>query len=241
MRYHPAIVAQAAASSAASARRALLLGVGTGEWLNEHIFGGSWPAIEVRREMLVEAVALMRELWSGETVDHRGRYFTAENARLFTDPPSDIEIIWAASGTESAAAAAEHADGLWSTSPEAEIVDAYRHAGGRGPVYGQITVCYARKREDAVKTALTVWPNAGVPGQLSQDLPTWSHFEQVAKLVTEEQIAERIPCGPDVDAIVELVDKYTKAGFDNIHFHQVGPDQKGFLSLWQSTLAGTLS
>jgi coenzyme F420-dependent glucose-6-phosphate dehydrogenase len=240
-RYHPAIVAQAAASSASllGAHR-FFLGVGTGEWLNEHIVGGHWPTIETRIEMLTEATDIMRELWTGATVNHHGLHFTVENARLFTVPDDEIPIIWAASGTTSATAGAAVADGLWSTSPDPEVVDAYRAAGGKGPVYGQVTVCYAGNRRDALDTARRAWPNAGVPGQLSQDLATWTHFEQVAELVTEEKIAERIPCGPDPEPIAELVSKYTSAGFDHIHFHQVGPDQGGFLDFWKSTLSDSL-
>lgn len=241
IRYHPAIVAQAAATSAALLDGRFFLGLGTGEWLNEHVSGERWPAADVRREMLAEAAGIIRRLWTGDTVDHRGRYFSVENARLFTLPQTDIPIIWAASGPESAEAAAEHADGLWATSPDREIVDAYRNAGGRGHVYGQLTVCYAADAEQATKTALEAWPNAGVPGQLSQDLPTWSHFEQVSTLVTERQIAERIACGPDADTFVELAGKYIDAGFDHLHFHQVGPDQVGFLEFWQSTLSTRLA
>ena len=137
--------------------------------------------------------------------------------------------------------AAHCADGLWSTSPDPQVIDAYRSAGGLGPVYGQITVCYDSDVDAAVKTAHRVWPNGGMPGQFSQDLPTWTHFEHVAELVTPEHVTNRIPCGPDPDAIVELVTEYTKAGFDYIHFHQVGPDQRGFVDFWQSTLRPALS
>jgi G6PDH family F420-dependent oxidoreductase len=240
IRYHPTIVAQAAATSASLLDGRFFLGVGTGEWLNEHIAGGAWPAIEVRREMLAEAVAVMRRLWTGETVDHRGEHFTVENARIFTVPPGEISVIVAASGAESAEAAADFADGLWSTRPDPEIVESYRRAGGRGPVYGQVTVCVAADEESARKTALEVWPNAGIPGQLSQDLPTWSHFQQVSELVTEDRVAQRIACGPDPDTIVELAKKYTDAGFDHLHFHQVGPDQRGFIDFWKSTLSAAL-
>jgi len=240
IRYHPTIVAQAAATSAALLGGRFFLGVGTGEWLNEHIAGGVWPAVEVRREMLAEAVEIIRHLWTGETVDHRGQHYTVENARLFTCPPSAIPIIWAASGTDSAEAAARHGDGLWATAPRAEIVDAYRRAGGRGPIYGQVTVCYAAEKEQAVKTAMQAWPNAGIPGQLSADLPTWTHFEQVSSLVTEQQLTERIVCGPDPQPFLDLVHQYVDAGFDHVHFHQVGPDQQAFIDFWNSTLAGAL-
>jgi G6PDH family F420-dependent oxidoreductase len=241
IRNHPTMVAQASATSSAILGGRFFLGVGTGEWLNEHVTGAAWPAVEVRREMLAEAVVIIRRLWTGATVDHHGSYFTVENARLFTPPVSPIPIIWAASGTESATAAAEHADGLWSTSPDSEVVDAYRTAGGSGPVYGQVTVCYGPDELEARRTALRVWPNAGIPGQLSQDLPTWTHFEQVAQLVTEDVIAEKIPCGPDAGPIVELVAKYREAGFTHIHFHQVGAKQSEFIDFWRSTLRDSVN
>jgi G6PDH family F420-dependent oxidoreductase len=240
IRYHPTIIAQAAATAASLSNDRFFLGLGTGEWLNEHINGGRWPAVEVRREMLIEAIEIMRRLWSGETVDHRGEHYTVENARVFTLPPNKIDVVCAASGAESARAVAEHADGLWSTGPDAELVDAYRGAGGRGPVYGQVTVCYGPDAEQARKTALEAWPNAGIPGQLSQDLPTWSHFQQVSQLVTADKISEEIACGPDPDVAVQMTKKYVDAGFDHIHFHQVGPDQAGFLEFWKAALAPAL-
>lgn len=240
LRNHPTMVAQAAATCSSITDGRFFLGVGTGEWLNEHVIGGAWPPVDVRREMLAEAVGIMRRLWTGETVDHRGQYFTVDSARVFTEPAAPIEVIWAAAGPESAAAAAEHADGLWSTSPDPGVVGAYRAGGGTGPVYGQVTVCWASEREDAVKTALQVWPNAGVPGQLSQDLATWVEFEQVGELVTAEMITERIPCGADPAPVVEQVRAYEDAGFDHIHFHQVGADQRGFVDFWTSELAPAL-
>ncbi len=241
VRYHPAIVAQAAATAACLTGGRFFLGLGSGEALNEHITGVKWPVADVRQDMVVEAISIIRALWAGDTIDHHGRYFTVENAKLFTTPPSDIPIIVAASGTAAAELAANHGDGLWSTAPNAELVDVYRKAGGRGPTYGQITVCVAETRERAIDTAMNVWPNAGVAGQLTQDLPTWTHFEQAAQMVTADVLTDRIPCGPDAGPVVELVEEYADAGFDRIHFHQVGPDQQAFLGLWTSTLRDALT
>jgi G6PDH family F420-dependent oxidoreductase len=190
--------------------------------------------------MLIEAVKIMRSLWSGETVDFHGEFYTVENARLFTTPPQPIQIVWAASGESSAEAAARFADGLWSTQPNAEVVAAYRDAGGHGPTYGQVTMCYGNDRDEAIATALRQWPTAGIPGQLTRDLPTWTHFEQTAELVTEERIAERIPCGPDVRTIADRVAAYVDAGFDHIHFHQVGTRQAEFIQFWVEDLQPVL-
>ena len=241
IRVHPAIIAHAAASSAALGGDRFFLGIGTGEALNEHVTGERWPPIDQRRDMLAEAVSVIRELWTGETVDHHGRYYTVENARLFTVPEQAPEIIAAAGGTEAARFAAEHADGLWVTSPDADVIDAYREAGGSGPVYGQVTLCWGDDEEAARQLALEIWPNAGLPGQLSQDLPTFTHFEQAAQLVRPEEHATRVPAGPDPDPVVELTAQYVDAGVDHVHFHQIGPDQAGFMAFWTNDLRDALA
>lgn len=241
IRIHPTIVAQASATVSELSEGRFFLGVGTGEALNEHITGERWPAIEQRQAMLVEAVEIMRLLWQGETVDFAGTYYTVENARLFSASPYDIDIIWAASGTSSARLAAEMADGLWSTSPDAEVVTAYREAGGTGEVIGQLGLCVAADREEAIDTAHRVWPNAGIRGQLSQDLPTWTHFEQASQLVRREDIASSILCGRDVQAVVDAVRAYADAGFTSLHFHQIGPDQRGFVDWWRTELSAAVT
>ena len=241
LRTHPAVIAQAAASSSALSCGRFFLGVGTGEALNEHIIGERWPSIEERREMLVESIEIMRALWTGETVDHRGAYYQVDNARLFTLPEGELEVIMAASGKETAKTAAEVADGLWSTHADAELVAAYRKAGGKGPVIGQVTLCWAKTEKEGRETALRVWPNAGIPGQLSQDLPTWTHFQQVAELVTADKLAERVPSGPDPQPVIDAVREFEEAGFDWVHFHQVGQDQEGFFTFWREELQPKLS
>jgi G6PDH family F420-dependent oxidoreductase len=150
-------------------------------------------------------------------------------------------VFWAASGQRSAELAGTHADGLWATSPSQETVGAYRDAGGEGDVIGQLTLCFGRDRDKAIETALEIWPNAGVPGQLSQDLPTYTHFEQAAQLVTRDTIAEQVPCGDDVEAVVKAVREFADAGFTMLHMHQIGPDQQGFLEWWQQDLADALA
>lgn len=241
IRTHPTVIAQAAATSYELSGGRFFLGVGTGEALNEHITGDRWPPIDVRREMLVEAITVMRRLWDGDTVDHEGDFYVVENARLFSAPSSPPPVICAAGGPNTAEVAAWCADGLWATSPSADLVEAYRAAGGAGEVIGQLTVCWGEDRDRAIALAHEIWPNAGVPGQLSQDLPTWTHFEQAAQLVTCDRVAELIPCGNDVGAVVEAVGAFADAGFTAVHFHQVGPDQLGFLDGWQTALGAELA
>jgi G6PDH family F420-dependent oxidoreductase len=242
VRIHPAILAQATATTSLLFGDRFFWGVGTGEALNEHVLGDRWPRPEIRRAMLEEAVAVVRELWTGQTVDHVGTYYEVENARLFDAPTADIPIIVSGFGPEAAELAGRIGDGYWGTSPDAELLTAFERAGGTGPRYAQLTICWADDVETAKKTAREIWPNAGVSGQLSQDLPTWTHFEQAAEPLTEEQITGSLPCGPDiVGEIVDTVGSYVEAGYDHLYFHQIGPDQEGFFEFWQRELRSALT
>jgi coenzyme F420-dependent glucose-6-phosphate dehydrogenase len=237
MRIHPAIVAQAAATAASMLPGRFFLGVGTGENLNEHVLGLRWPATEVRREMLEEAVEVMRELWRGELTSHHGRHYTVENAWIYTLPDDPIEVMIAAGGTEAAALAGRLGDGLIGTSPDTEVVDAFDEAGGEGkPRYAQVTVCWAEREEDARRTALEWWPNAALQGPLGQELALPSYFEEASAMVTEEDIATAIVCGPDPEAHAKGIDAYVDAGFTHVYVHQVGPDQDGFLRFYASEI-----
>jgi G6PDH family F420-dependent oxidoreductase len=240
IRMHPAIVAQAAATTAALFDGRFFLGVGTGENLNEHITGERWPPAERRREMLAEAVGVMRELWRGDLTSHRGRHYTVENARLYTLPDEPVQVMVAAGGPEAAKLAGDIGDGVIGTQPEPELIESFTAAGGDGPRYGQLTVCYARSEEEAVRTALEWWPNAGLQGPMSQELPLPSHFEESAGMVSAEDIAEAVVCGPDPERIVEKAAEFVDAGFDHVYIHQVGPDQRGFLALWERELRSAL-
>jgi G6PDH family F420-dependent oxidoreductase len=236
VRVHPAIVAHAAATTTLLFGDRFSLGVGTGEALNEHILGHRWPRPEVRRKMLAEAVDILRELWTGETVDRRGEFYEVENARLFDPPTAPLPIIVSGFGPESVELAARIGDGYWGHSPDPEPVQQYRRAGGSGPRYAQVNVCWAESEEEARATAHRQWPNAGISGQLSQDLPTFTHFEQAAETVREEDVAKTMALGPNVEPYVESISKFAEAGFDHLHLHQIGDDQQGFLRFWREQL-----
>jgi alkanesulfonate monooxygenase SsuD/methylene tetrahydromethanopterin reductase-like flavin-dependent oxidoreductase (luciferase family) len=182
IRIHPAILAQATATTSLLFEGRFSWGVGSGEALNEHILGHRWPRPEVRLRMLEEA----------------------------------------------------------STAPDAEVIGQYEAAGGAGPRFGQVHLCWSEDEDEARRTVHEVWPTVGVPGQLSQDLPTWTHFEQVSELVTEDMVAEKVPCGPDPEPVVEAVREHVDAGYDHIHLHQIGPDQEGFLRFWAKELRPAL-
>ena len=237
MRIHPAIVAQAAATAASMLPGRFFLGVGTGENLNEHVLGLRWPATEVRREMLEEAVQVMRELWRGELTSHHGRHYTVENARLYTLPEEPIDVMVAAGGTAAAELAGRIGDGLISTSPEKELVEAFDEAGGESkPRYAQVTVCWAEREDEARRTALEWWPNAALEGPLGQELALPSYFEAASAMVPEDDVAKAIVCGPDPEAHAKRIDEYVHAGFTHVYVHQVGPDQDGFLRFYASEI-----
>jgi coenzyme F420-dependent glucose-6-phosphate dehydrogenase len=238
IRIHPAVVAQAAATSAALMHGRFFLGVGTGENLNEHVTGARWPAPDERIDMLDEAIRLMRQLWEGGTQSFRGRHYTVDHARIYTLPDEPIEVAVAAAQPRAAELAATLGDALISTAPDEEVTTAYRDAGGDGPRYGQLTVCWAEDEAEARSTALRLWPNAAAPGRLSQELPLPADFAAVAELVTEDMIAEEIVCGPNPDEYRHRIANYADAGFDHLSIHQVGPDQAGFLRFYERELAG---
>jgi coenzyme F420-dependent glucose-6-phosphate dehydrogenase len=240
MRIHPAILAQATATTAHLLDGRFVWGVGTGEALNEHILGDRWPPAPLRLEMLEEAVALIRELWSGEQVTFRGQHFTVENARIYDPPPGPVPVIVSAFGPKAAKVAAAIGDGLWVTGPDASGIENWRDEGGSGPVYSQVNVCWSTDREAAIDLAHRVWPNTGVPGQLSQDLPTPTHFEQAAQVVDRDMVASSIPCGPDLEPLVESIRAAIDAGIDHVYVHQVGDDQEGFCRVWRDEVVPEL-
>jgi coenzyme F420-dependent glucose-6-phosphate dehydrogenase len=230
VRMHPANVAQAAATAASMLPDRFFLGVGTGENLNEHVVGGRWPGAAIRREMLEEAVQVLRELWRGELTSHRGRHFTVENARIYTLPERPIEVMVAAGGRASAELAGRIGDGLIGTAPEAELVEAFAEAGGAElPRYGKLTVCWAEREEEARRTARERWPNAALKGPLGQELPLPSHFEAAAEMVTEDDVAAVVVCGPDPEAHAKGIEAFAEAGYTHVYIHQVGDDQAGFI------------
>ena len=236
IRIHPAIIAQATATSALLFDDRFFFGVGTGEALNEHILGHRWPPADVRLAMLEESISIIRSLWTGETIDHRGDFYTVENAKLFDPPRENPPIIVSGFGPSAVTLAASIGDGYWGHAPDRDTVDLYRKEGGVGPRYSQINLCWADTAGAARKTAHEIWPNGGMTGQLSQDLPTWTHFEQASAMVSEEEATKTIPCGPDPQGVIDVVRDYTDAGYDHLYFHQIGPDQEGFFRFWTESL-----
>jgi coenzyme F420-dependent glucose-6-phosphate dehydrogenase len=234
IRLHPAIVAQAAATCATMMPGRFFLGLGTGENLNEHILGDRWPPADVRLEMLGEAIEVIRLLWQGGPQSHRGRYYTVEQARIYTLPEQPPPIYVAAKGARAAQLAAEAGEGLIGVAPDREMMETFDEAGGEGkPRYGQVHVCWAPDEASARRTAHRWWPNAAIPGELGVELPLPRHFEQAAETVTEADVARAVVCGPDPERHLEVIREYAEAGYDHVYIHQIGPNQDGFLRFYR--------
>jgi G6PDH family F420-dependent oxidoreductase len=213
------------------------LGVGTGENLNEHVVGQGWPETEVRQQRLEEAIEIIRLLWKGGNQSHHGRYFTVENARLYSLPDSPPPLLVAVGGSKSADLAGRLGDGMIGTGPEPGLFQAFDRAGGAGkPRYGELTVCWARSESAARRTAREVWPTAALDSSLSWELPLPAHFAAAAEHVTEEAVAESVVCGPDPKRHLAAIAKYVEAGYDHVCIHQVGPDQTGFMRFYASEI-----
>jgi coenzyme F420-dependent glucose-6-phosphate dehydrogenase len=232
-RIHPMIIAQAAATAGALMPGRFFLGVGTGENLNEHINGRPWPEPGVRLEMLEEAVGVIRFLWSGGFKSVHGKYFTVENARIYSLPQPPPPIYVAAAAPQAVELAARIGDGLISTNPSREVVVKFRASGHDRPRFGGFTACVAESEALARSAAFKHWPNAGLPADLKQELSLPEHFEQAVKLVSEDEVAERIVCGPDPERHFAKIAEYAEAGFDHVYVHQVGPVQETFFRLYQ--------
>jgi G6PDH family F420-dependent oxidoreductase len=241
VRIHPAVVAQAAATAALMLPGRFQLGVGSGENLNEHILGDRWPRVEVRLAMLEEAVEIIRTLWAGTLTSHDGRYYRVENARLYSVPADPPPVLVSALGRKSVSLAARIGDGLISTQPDQESLQQYVAEGGRGPKQGGLKVCWARDERSARKTAFELWPNTLIPGQLSQELALPSHFDQASQLVTEDELAEVIACGPDPEPHLASIRQYLDAGFEEVYVSQIGGDQAGFFDFYRRELAPRLA
>ena len=237
MRFHPALTAQAAATVAAMMPGRFFLGLGTGEYLNEHIFGDVWPDTDIRRKMLSEAIYIIRELWKGEEYSCNGTYFTVRDAQIYTLPENLPPIYVAASGPKSAELAAEISDGLISTSSGDEVVKAFEKAGGADkPRYGMVKLCWAYSQEEARETVKRWWPTSTVSGALHSDLPTPRHFEDVVEAMGEPKIPEDTILGPNPNPYLKAIQTLQENGYDHIYLHQIGPDQEGFFKFFKNEL-----
>jgi coenzyme F420-dependent glucose-6-phosphate dehydrogenase len=234
MRIHPAIIAQAAASTAEMFGDRFFLGLGSGERLNEHVLAQRWPPVRERLDMLEEAIEVIARLWEGETTSYEGQYFEVEDARIYTLPRARTPICVAAAGRRAARIAGRDGDGLIAVVPSEDLVEAFEKAGGAGkPRYAQVRVCYAESERKATDTVMKVWPTDPLPGVLNAELSTPAQFAQAAKMVRPEMLGEKVALGPDPERHMERIRSYVEAGFDHVYVHQVGPDQEGFFRFYE--------
>ncbi|MCU1571077.1 MAG: F420-dependent glucose-6-phosphate dehydrogenase [Naasia sp.] len=230
-RYHPAVVAQKAATLQLLCDGRFILGLGSGENLNEHVTGEGWPPIAQRQDMLEEAVQIIRALHTGELVTWEGDYFRVDSARIWDVPDGGVPIGIAVSGEKSIERFSPLADHFISTEPEKALIDEWDAAtGGKGRKIGQIPISWAPDRDDAIERAHDQFRWFAGGWAVNADLPTPAGFAGASKFVRKEDVAEQIPCGPDLEAIVESVRAYWEAGYTDIALVQVGDDlQERFL------------
>ena len=231
-RYHPAVVAQKAATLQLLSDGRFVLGLGSGENLNEHVTGEGWPPIDQRQEMLAEAAAIIRELHTGELTTWEGNYFRVDSARVWDVPEGGVPIGIAVSGQKSIERFSPLADHLITTEPEAELLQAWDQAkgGSSSRKIGQIPICWGTDEQQAIAKAHDQFRWFAGGWAVNADLPTPAGFAGASQFVRPEDVAEQIPCGPDLDAIVEAVKPFWEAGFTDIALVQVGDEgQSEFL------------
>jgi G6PDH family F420-dependent oxidoreductase len=232
-RYHPAVVAQKAATVQLLSQGRFTLGLGSGENLNEHIVGGGWPGADVRHERLVEAVEIIRALFDGGYVNYRGQHFQAESAKLWDLPDTAPPIGIAVSGKQSCDLAGRLGDVMIAVEPKDSLVEMFDAAGGAGkPKVGQVPVCFDDDRDAAMKRAHSLFRWFGGGWKVNAELPGPAGFDGASQYVRPEDVAEQIPCGRDVDEFVEKIRPFADAGFSHVALVQIGGEQQREFTDW---------
>jgi G6PDH family F420-dependent oxidoreductase len=228
IRYHPAVVAQKAATTQILSQGRFRLGLGAGESLNEHVAGKGWPSVGARHEMLSEAVDIISALFrSSDRMSYRGQHFEVESAKLWDLPDQPVPIGIAVSGAESCRLAGEKADLMIAVEPKPRLGKMFDQAGGAGkPRVGQVAVAYDSDRAAAITRAHEQFRWFGLGWKVNADLPNPDSFESATQFVTEDQVAELLACGPDVADHVSKIKPYLDAGFDQVALVQIGGDQQ---------------
>ena len=233
IRIHPAVVAHASATVACMMPGRFFLGVGTGEFLNEHITGEVWPHPRVRLQMLSEAIDVIRRLWSGTQVSHRGRHYQVDRARVFDVPETPPVLMVAASGRRAAKLAGKKADGIIAVSTDPKPLKVFDESGGEGkPRYLKVGVCWDEDEDEARRLAAEHWPVEVIPGRLMPELRTPQDFEAVTEHISKEAPARALLSSSDAKEHLELLRQSAEAGFDRICVHQIGPKQQEFLRFY---------
>lgn len=227
MRYHPTVVAQQAATVDLLSGGRFTLGLGAGENLNEHVVGRGWPPANVRHEMLAEALHIIRHLFAGGYVDFVGQHYRVDSAKLWDVGDEPPRIGLAVSGAQSASLAGELADAMIAVEPEAELGEMFDRAGGAGkPRIGQVPICWDPSRDKAIERAHDQFRWFGGGWKVNAELPGTAGFAGASQFVRPEDVAESIPCGPDLEAHVDAVREFVNAGFTDVAVVQVGGDSQ---------------
>ena len=242
VRYHPAIVAQKAATMALLSDGRFSLGLGTGENLSEHVVGRGWPSADVRHEMFVEAIEIIRTLFDGGGyVTYRGEHFDVEDAKLFDKPDEPPPIGVAVSGHSSCEIAGEQGDFVIAVEPKGELIEMFHEAGGKGkPGVGQIPVCWGPDEAECLALAREQFRWAAGGWKVMAELPSPVNFDAYSQFVREEDIAQMVPCGPETEGIVEGVKQFVEAGFERVALVQIGDRQEEFCEFFESELGEAL-
>ena len=240
IRYHPALIAQSAATIALLSNGRFTLGLGSGENLNEHVVGAGWPAPSTRQAMLSEAVDIIQKLWTGEELSFEGEFFEVDRAKLYDVPTKAPQLAIAAGGKKGAKLAGAKGAGLFATEAKPELVQTWRDAGGKGAGYAEVALSYAKTEAEAVRVAHERFSFGLLGWKVLPELPTPASFEGALAHVHPEDVAKQISCGPDPERHVQAIRKYAEAGFDHLVLVGIGPDQAGFLRFWKEELAPRL-
>lgn len=239
VRYHPAIIAQAAATIQIMSDGRFTLSLGAGENLNEHVVGRGWPAVDVRHEMLGESIEAIRALWNGGYVTYRGKHVTVEEARIFSMPDEAPGLAVAVSGAKSIELAVEHSTNMVAVDPDAQLVDNYRKTGGKGRRIGQVALSYDKDESKAREYAMRF--KFGAPGwKVMSELPNPINFDAATELVTFDDLSDSVATGPDPQVHADAVKRFVDAGFDEVCVVQVGDDKEGFMRFWADDVAPLL-
>lgn len=237
IRYHPAIIAQAAATIALMSDNRFSLALGAGERLNEHVTGELWPSTPIRHAMLGEAIDICRMLWDGKLHTFEGEFYDIDHARLYDAPEQPITLTLGVSGEKSVALAADKADGIMATSPDYELVEGFRKRSGTdGPAYGEVTLAWAATEEEGRRIAHDRFRFSAFDWSVNSELRDVAGFEAASKYVRPEDLAETIPAGPDPEVHLAAVRKWLDAGFDHVVLLCPGDDQAGFAAFCEKEL-----
>jgi G6PDH family F420-dependent oxidoreductase len=241
VRTHPAVIAQAAATSGEMLGGKFILGVGSGEALNEHILGDVWPSADRRLEMLEEAVELIRLLWTGEVVSWEGKFYRVDHARIYNLPDTPPEIYISGFGPKATDLAGRIGDGFINTAPDDELLTRFKDASGGKPAQAGAKVAFAETAEEGWEHAHRLWPNAGLPGEMAQILPTPEHFQQASELVTLDATRESVVAGNDPEQHLEQIKSYADAGYDELYVANMGPHYEEMIAFYGEKVLPQLS